>query len=449
MLIDIISIALRVTVCCAVFAYFLFTPFQSRFRYSNFVTALLALLLTVLTAAVTVLFLSSGKFFVNYSTIGILLWIFCAVLLFHLAIKGSFFEILFIVLVILNLYVNIVAIAKVVVNSAGAFLNLSSDAARAVVVLGVLAAYIPFLWILLVKLYRQVIDFQVDFPFWKYLWIIPALTYTIFFVKIVSEYWKGANMASGTDVAFIILWSFTTYAFFFVTLEMLIQTYKGITAMQQTELTTAQMRMQADQYQRVLDNMEKTARLRHDWRHHLLSINSFVENADLTGLREYLKVLNLEYQGDDEVSVCENHVVNAILQHYRSIAGTGGITMTVNAGIQENLPVSDTDLCIVFGNLVENAVEACLSQTGGSRRISIKASAEDHQLVLVVQNTCQDGVVFKDGRYYSDKHEGVGIGLSSVERVVEKYNGVMKVDHGKGSFIVQVMLNMDMDDALS
>lgn len=71
MLIDIISTTLRVVVCCIVFAYCLFTPFKSRFRYNNLVTAVLAGLLTAITVVVIVLFLTSGKFLVKYSSFGI------------------------------------------------------------------------------------------------------------------------------------------------------------------------------------------------------------------------------------------------------------------------------------------------------------------------------------------------------------------------------------------
>ncbi len=90
MLIDIISTTLRVVVCCIVFAYCLFTPFKSRFRYNNLVTAVLAGLLTAITVVVIVLFLTSGKFLVKYSSFGIVLWIITAVVIFRIAIKGSF-----------------------------------------------------------------------------------------------------------------------------------------------------------------------------------------------------------------------------------------------------------------------------------------------------------------------------------------------------------------------
>ncbi|WP_195269709.1 sensor histidine kinase [Eubacterium sp. 1001713B170207_170306_E7] len=438
MLIDIISTTLRVIACCIVFAYCLFTPFKSRFRYNNFITALLAVLLTIFTIVVVVLFLTSGKFFAAYSSFGIALWIVSAVVIFHIAIKGSFFEILFLVLMVLNLYVNIVAIAKVIANSVS--LDLSYSVSYAFIVIGVLIVYIPLLWVLLVRLYRQVVEFEGDFSFWKYIWVIPALTYMIFFVKIVGDYWKAHALTDGADIMFTVLWSVTTYAFFLVTLLMLIQTYRGITAAQQTKLVSSQLRMQEDQYHRMIENVENNARLRHDWRHHLLSIDSFLDNKDMAGLQSYMRALAPEYAAESDIAFCQNPVVNAILLHYYTVARDKGIDMTAAANVPEGLNIPDTDLCIVFGNLVENAVEACAAREKEPRTVQIKADVKGRQLVLVIQNTYQRAVIFRDKQYYSTKHDGEGIGIASVKRIVEKNKGMMEIRYDENNFTVQVML---------
>ena len=111
---DSIYIALRVGITCIVFAFFVFVPLKSRFRYSYARTALFVLLLIAITVAVTIFFLISGQFLYHYNFLGILLWITCAVVIFHVTIRGSTLEILFTVLVVLNLYANILTIAKII-----------------------------------------------------------------------------------------------------------------------------------------------------------------------------------------------------------------------------------------------------------------------------------------------------------------------------------------------
>lgn len=436
-----ISIVVRVIICCIVFSFYVFVPFKTRFRFSYGKTALLAAMLTAVTVAVTIFFLTSGLFFYRYSTFGILLWIACAVALFRLAIRGSTYEVLFIVLVILNLYVNIVAIAKVIEGLAD--LPVSPAVEQTLLVLLVLAAYLPLLWILMVLLYRQVIEFNMKLPFWKYIWLIPALTYMIFLVKIVGDYWKHHIELRAGDVVFIILWSFTSYAFYYVTLQMLVQAYKGVTAMQQAEFAASQMEMQREQYAARVDHIEKTARLKHDWRHHLLIMEGLAENGELDQIKGYLRELIPEYESGEEASICRNHIADVILRHYASLAKSRKITMDIHADISEKTAVSDMDLCVILGNLVENAVEACDMMDSPEKLIIFRAEMKGRQLVVMTKNTYGERVTKREQRFYSTKHEGVGIGLDSVKKVTEKYGGQMKVEYDETYFTVSILLQTD------
>lgn len=437
---QIISIAFSVTADCIVFAYFLFVPFRSHFRYNYLKTALLVAVLIAITVIVSVLFLSSGMFWAKYNTVGILLWLLCAIFMFRLAIKGSSLEILFIVLMILNLYANMGVISKVFMN----IFNVDSGGGLHYCILriGILSSSVPFYWILLGKLYRQVLEFNVKFSFWRFIWIIPSLLYMIFYIKIIHDYWKYPIGVGTMDIVFVFLWAITTYVVFCVTLLMLIQSYKGIMAKQQAMLITTQLKMQEGQYKKLLENIENTTRLRHDWRHHLLSINSFLKNGLLVDLQNYLDTLDPVYMSTEELSVCKNHVVDIILQHYATIARQHGITITIVADIPIILTIADTDLCVIFGNLVENAVEACTVQRTEEKRIEIKAEIKGKQLALLVKNTYQHHIVFCDNVYFSTKHDGVGIGLASVEKIVKNNNGTMKIKWDEKYFKIYVLLDI-------
>lgn len=96
----------------------------------------------------------------------------------------------------------------------------------------------------------------------------------------------------------------------------------------------------------------------------------------MEGLQHYLKALAPEYLAGEDISFCQNPVVNAILMHYYTVARAEGIEVTVKANVRESLDIPDTDLCIIFGNLVENAVEACAACEKNPRMIQIKADVE-------------------------------------------------------------------------
>lgn len=439
---DTIFTVLRVLFGGVVFAFFVLVPLKSRFRYSKATTCMLAALLILLSASIVLFFLSHDLFLSKYSNIGIILWIVSALIIFHLMFKGSYFEILFLVLVVLNLYVNTVSIAKVIVNAAdfGAY----NFVALGIASIGVIILYIPLLWMLLYNRYKKIIDQNVSYSFFKYIWIIPALTYMVFYVKIVSDYWKNPVQAGTEDVLFIILWSVVTYVFFFITLQMLIQAYQNATAREENKRIESQLRMQKEHYEKLIENIENTAKLRHDWRHHLLTIDGLLDGGDQKILREYLRNLIPEYTSGGERPLCENHTVDIILRHHVANAKASGIRIAVEAQVPNKIAVSETDLCIIFGNLVENALEACKNQPEGQNKfIIIKAELRGKQLIISIQNSCQSSVLVKDGIYYSTKHKGPGVGLASVKSVVEKYKGLININYDHCHFGVNILLNSE------
>lgn len=437
---DLVCIALRVTVTCIVFACVVFIPLKSRYKHNTMQTWFLVSLLICITVTVTILFLTSDRYFNRYSTFGILLWIILAVIIFQMSVRCSRLETLFLVLVVLNLYVNIMVVSKVM----GKVLHLpfSYDFSKLIYAMAVLVLYIPLLISLFENLYRRVIEMNVSSSLWRFIWVIPALTYLVFYVKFISDYWKKPVQMGTEDVLFTILWSFTTYALFWVTLQMIIQTHEGISAAEQTKLITLQLRMQEAQYEKLLENIEKTKRLRHDWRHHLMTLNGIAESGDTQEVRRYLKELIPEYGAGKDITLCRNHVVDVILQHYAGMAENCGIEMEVVADIPQEPGIPDTDLCIIFGNLVENAAEACNGQKEGTRYIKVSARMKGRQLIVMVKNTHGNVIDKRSGIFYSSKHEGEGVGLPSVRKVAEKYQGIMKAEYDKSYFSAYVILNV-------
>lgn len=439
MSLDEIMVSIRVAVACIVFACFVFAPLKSRFRHGRGRTALCVAALILYTVGTTIVFLTPGRFLSSYNLWGILLWICIAVAVFGITIRGSRFELLFIVLVAMNLYVNMMAVTKVIV-----FIHLKSmpeAAAQTLVSFGVLVAYIPFLWVLFSRLFRQVVELNISRSFWRVIWIIPALTYVVFYIKIVNDYWKSPVDIESGDILFSAMWSIVTSAFFFVTLVMLLQAYKGIAAAEKTKLVTSQLQMQEERYESLKRHIEDTAKLRHDWRHHLLVISGFADGGSLGEIQEYLRQLAPAYRSEMEAPICENDVVDVILRHYRALADDQGIQMHIQADIPAELAIEETDLGSVFGNLTENAVHACRGQQEGERIIDIRAGVKGSQLIVILKNTYENKVIEKGGRYISTKHKGEGNGIASVSQVVEKYGGMIRISYDENYFNVSLFMN--------
>lgn len=437
---DGIFIAARVGFACIIFSIFVAGALKSRYRYDGHITRLCLMALVILTVAVTILFLTPGQLLHSYSSLGILLWICSAVAVFCVIIKGAFWEMVFTVLVVLNLYVNIMAIVRVIAVTLP--LDMTEAMAESIVSIGMILLYIPFLYILFIRFFKPVIELDIRLTFWRVIWIIPAMTYLVFYVKFINDYWRRPVDIGGDDILFCILWSLNTYILFLVTLFMLLQSYQGIVAAQRARHMSTQLQMQEDQYERMMGNIENTARLRHDWRHHLRIINGFAKTGSLESIREYLQQMMPEYMAEAETPVCENHTVDILLRYYRSMAAEFSVAMEISARLPGHLNISDPDLGIVFGNILENAVQACKNQTSGERSISVRTFMKESQLVLMVRNTFDNLVTQKDGKYVSTKHGGNGRGIDSVRGAVEKYHGILRIRNTPPYFDVHILMNL-------
>ncbi|MEG0756603.1 MAG: GHKL domain-containing protein, partial [Oscillospiraceae bacterium] len=94
-----------------------------------------------------------------------------------------------------------------------------------------------------------------------------------------------------------------------------------------------------------------------------------------------------------------------------------------------------------LGNLLENAVTALQNQSTGKKYLTVRGEMIGHQLAISVENSYNGAVDYRDGVYYSTKHEGEGIGLSSVRGIIDRGGGSFQISTQEGVFTADVLLN--------
>ena len=192
------------------------------------------------------------------------------------------------------------------------------------------------------------------------------------------------------------------------------------------EFEKSLMEIQSRQQKRHSDLLTQQAELishqRHDLRHHLNVIQALAseENKEL---QEYLQTL-IDGIPAAAKRYCENQAVNAIVSHYAMICQKKGIELSLNLTVPEDNPhISDSTLCVIFGNLLENAVEACDRLPDEKRIIRLNAQLQYEMMVIAMDNSF-NGVIRKEGSHFqSSKREGFGIGISSIQSAAQKADG--------------------------
>lgn len=204
---------------------------------------------------------------------------------------------------------------------------------------------------------------------------------------------------------------------------------------------------QKKQFDALAASMDETRKARHDLRQHLAVVRSYIERDDRTGLAEYIDLYQTHLPPDTRERYCRNDVVNAIVCYYMALARDNGIEYEAGIDYPEGCPVSGTDITVLLGNLLENAVEGCKREaSGGPQTIKLRVKRRGGStLLILVDNPCVTPVVFDGDTPLSSKREGVGIGAASVREIAARYGGTVQFEQKGGVFYASVLLKLVPD----
>lgn len=182
-----------------------------------------------------------------------------------------------------------------------------------------------------------------------------------------------------------------------------------------------------------------TRQYRHDMRHHLQYLSSCIENGQSEQAQAYITGICREIEAQKLETYCENEAANLILSAFAGRAAKDGIVMNVQGTLPASIDVSDSDLCVLLSNALENALNACqpLAAAGKSCIIDVQFYMKDNRLFLQIANPCREGILFEKGLPVSEKPDH-GIGVQSICAVVERYGGIYTFLVKDGQFILRL-----------
>lgn len=166
------------------------------------------------------------------------------------------------------------------------------------------------------------------------------------------------------------------------------------------------------------------------------------KHCDEVKTKEYLLKLNDDLTEVDTVLKTGNVMVDAILNSKLSLIKSKKIKVNAKAKVPSELKISEVDLCVIIGNLLDNAMEACLRQPKQEDRfIRVFIGVLKDQLYISVSNSA-GGEIKKIGKTYlsSKNSETHGFGLMRIDRLVSKYEGYLNRQNEEGMFATEIML---------
>ena len=198
------------------------------------------------------------------------------------------------------------------------------------------------------------------------------------------------------------------------------------------------MKQQMDE----IENIYMTMRgWRHDYHNHLQSLKGYLSLNKVEQMKDYLNELETDLDSIDTLYHSGNSQLDSILNAKLAIAEKGQIRIHCDASIPPQLHVSDLDLCVILGNLLDNAIESCRKiKNPDERFIRVYIGILKKQLYISITNATSETVKQRTDHYFTTKRGDHGHGLKRVDQVVKKYDGYLNRQNEPGVFATEIIL---------
>ncbi len=178
---------------------------------------------------------------------------------------------------------------------------------------------------------------------------------------------------------------------------------------------------------------------KHDFHHHLQTLKIHLEAGETERALTYLEQLDEQLMHVDTLLKTGNIALDAILSAKLSQAKAAGITVTVKANVPDRLLLSDLELGIVVGNLLDNAIEACAAAEG-ERFLRLFIGMKQKMLYFSMLNSAGPKLS-KAGSLFSSRKSGLhGFGLRRAEAILAEHGGWCKYNSEDGAFTSEFLV---------
>ncbi len=180
---------------------------------------------------------------------------------------------------------------------------------------------------------------------------------------------------------------------------------------------------------------------RHDYRNHIQTMKAYAASGDMESIRQYLDHLDTDLNTVDTVIKTGNPMADAILNSKISLAKSKHIPVRATAFIPVKLTISDLDLCVILGNLFDNAIDASLELPEEERLIRVYMDMKNTQLYISFTNFTAGKKLTRSGkRFLTTKGPGHGFGLVRIDAIIRRLDGYLSRSSEDGAFTTEILI---------
>ena len=256
------------------------------------------------------------------------------------------------------------------------------------------------------------------------------------FISCMAIYLTGTydnltgNVLCLAIILLVLLTNILTFAIFHKLSIVIADNYKN-------ELLLQEVKMKEQYYREIEAGNKKVQEIKHDLKNRLIALYA-IEKANVDFKKEFQKIIGELDEGEKTIYTA-NIIVNTILNNKLRNAQKRHIATEASVLVPKQMNLDYSAAGILLGNLLDNAIEACEKIEASKRWIAVNIIYKEHTLILKICNSKEikkANIALSSKRHYKQS----GIGIHSVTRVVEKYNGTIEFLDLGDSFEVSAVL---------
>ncbi len=200
-----------------------------------------------------------------------------------------------------------------------------------------------------------------------------------------------------------------------------------------------QLKMQLKHLDEILITQKQIKKFKHDFNNYTIGLQAYIDDHDFQGAKEYINSLKEKFKSGEDVIETGNTALDAILSTKIAIAKSKGITVDTKIRIPERVSIDPIDLCVIFGNSLDNAIEACERTNCKDKKISIAIHCKDEAVFCRIVNTAPKA---ENAPLYTSKtdKQNHGFGLDNIKTALSKYNAVPSIERTDDEFILKFVI---------
>lgn len=299
--------------------------------------------------------------------------------------------------------------------------------------------YSLFITTFLLWAFRKLLQRKsVDLKDYKSVLLGACISMTVLFVyyreflhdlAVVSKTIEGVNFVTFLTTAIIIL--LFTLAFL-----------KSKTIEKENAILQLHDEIVKVRYQELEEAVSKNRQLVHDINNHLMVLQEYARIDNNKNIYQYVNEMRTQYEVTSQKRWTTQPVIDFILNQKKMEAEQKKVSFEIKAEKGICMPVSESEICVVLGNLLDNAIEAAGKVEKNLGWIKVLIGKQNEMIFFKIENSFLTEPILKNGEYITTKENknAHGYGIKSVKRIIKNCDGTISFEAKNRTFSVRIIL---------